>query len=216
MELVQARLNACLVETTPAYTMAFEKAIQAAPMKLSYRKITVIPIHVSADRTDIQGVILSNGQFPRRIILAQVANNSFYGDLGSSPFRFQPFSVEEISLTLGNKRFPPTPLQVDFRVETLDITDAYSLLFTSNSNFAQHGVSIEQFRDSATIFILDLTPDSSGSSSHLQVLNSGPVTLEVRWREAIPESGIKVLAFCESDEILAISSTRDTFPTNFQ
>jgi hypothetical protein len=51
---------------------------------------------------------------------------------------------------------------MDFRDDSEDITQAYSMLFSQNSNITSHGISYNQFKDSVTLINIDHAQSIAG------------------------------------------------------
>ena len=71
-------------------------------------------------------------------------------------------------------------------------------------------ISYEEYANGYCFSIFDLTPDLSASEGHLSPPQSGNLRLEVNFEKALSVP-VNAILYCEYDNIIEISNSREVF-----
>lgn len=198
------------VKLSPTILLAHTKALSKTTAKYPLTRVEVKSFILSSGihSNTIDNVVL--GSLPKRVILGFVDNRAFTGSRGHNPFNFQNFDINYLCLYVDGKQIPGKPLQPSFTTPLCD-AESYQTLFSGTGiHFGDHGhcVSRSKFIHGYTLFAFDLTPDlSAHSSSHWNLVKTGSLRIEVRFKTALPAT-VNCIVFTEYDNILEIDSSR--------
>ncbi len=208
LKILEAKLMFRMGEITADYTMALEKELMKRPgCKYAIRRSEIKLLHLETGRNDIVQTQLHTGLLPRRVILAMVEADSFYGNLKKNPFNFEHFNLNYIQLTAGGKLYPPKPLEPDFTKN--NFTLAYSMLNETmkTDTGAPCGITRKQFKNGYMLFCFDLSQDYSGSAMYFNLQQTGSLELMVRFKSDLAQP-IKVIFYMEFDGVLTLDRFR--------
>ena len=145
------------------------------------------------------------GQIPRRIVLGMVEPEAFSGAYGKFAFHFGHFDVSQLQLDVSGVSVPSEPLQVDFGKQ--NCVEAYMSMFQNlnmNHETNSNGIEYDEFLKGTTLFVFDLLGDPSEA---WRLINDGTVSVSMQFAKTIPD--IKLLVYCEYDNLLTINKHRE-------
>ena len=103
------------------------------------------------------------------------------------------------------------PLNVDFK-NNLYI-NAYNQLFEALDlarDNKGNGINRSDFKNTHCIFAFDLTPDED-DNGHWDLIRDGTTSIDIKFSEKLPDSGVQILVYAEFDNLLLIDKDRNVF-----
>uniref|UniRef100_A0A914HIK0 Uncharacterized protein n=1 Tax=Globodera rostochiensis TaxID=31243 RepID=A0A914HIK0_GLORO len=91
------KIYAKMIEVQPSFNMSLYKSLEKQPATYAVRKTEIKSSYISAGRYEFEYNVFS-ATIPRRMTIAMVENAAFNGDYKTTPFKFEPFDVREISV----------------------------------------------------------------------------------------------------------------------
>jgi hypothetical protein len=192
----------------PDYLLKITDQLQDKTAKYHIER-TVIRVSDIAQGT--QSTVVPNlqiGQLPKAMFIAFVASEDFHATVEQSPFNFQHFNVQQISVEVDGQSFPTKPYNADFDskqyLECYDgMLDALSQKCSPNGEWS---VSREDYAQGYTIFGFDLTPGGSGLGP-LTLIKQGNLSVSVSFAKALAKP-VMMISFMVYDSLLEINNHR--------
>ena len=199
-----------MLDLTKSASLGLEAALLKHPAKYPVRLTKMTRLSVSSGSNRTPQNCLFSGQVPRRLIIAQVERNAFNGAKKLSPFNFQNFGLEEITVTAGGVRYHREPLKMDF--ENGIYYRAYLQLLESLQMGAPHtqGCSIgpEMFAYGGRCFLaFDLSPDQT-DGTYWDLTRTGNTYVEARYKRPLTKD-IELVVYAEFDSLIRIDHNRE-------
>lgn len=197
------------VDLAPSLSLSIESYLTKEPAKYPIRRMVCKTINIEKGNRDTANLVLTNGQLPRRVIVTFVAKDAYFGNFAKNPFYFKPFNVREITLYAGGYAFPRSPIIMNFK-KSRYVQGYVNLLETLN--IAQNDkscITLREFADGYFFYAVDLTPDGS-DNTFWELVSEGTCTIRVVFNEDLTED-IKMLCFCEFDNLITIDKHRNVF-----
>ena len=197
------------VKANPSIALAHAKTLQSGQMLVYPLRRSVVSTCVMGQGiTSYHRDSLLNGQIPRRLILAMIANSSFNGDPHKSPFDFKNYNLNFLSLSDGSQTYPSQPLTPDYQNNLY--MKAYQSLYQGMGYLDEDrsfGISPEAFAQSFNFYAFDLSSDHCADAGHVDPVRFGNVQLEMRFGTALPHP-VNLLVYSEYDSTIKIDSSR--------
>ena len=178
------------------------------PIRRVETKTFTLPPGIAAK--NLSNIVIGN--LPHRLIVGLLDHKAVQGDYKKSCFEFKNFNLRKIALynngiSIGRPFYPTYPSDEN----EFDL-NARSFLnfFTALGNYSElgNGVSKELFGKNTNLYPFDLTPDlSSNSCSHVNPVKQGQLSLQLEFKDNIPEA-LVVLLYCEYYSVLEINNLR--------
>jgi hypothetical protein len=202
------KLFAKMIEVQPSLNLSIYQTLEGRPATYSVRKTEIKNCFLTAGRTEVEHNIFSS-IIPRRLTIALVANGAFNGDATLSPFMFKPYGIRDITVQAGGQNYPAVPYNnMDF-ANTLcmrPFVDMYEALSSANAGHS-FDISMEQFKEGWTIFVVPLT-STLDDSCGFELLRTGTTTIRMQFSAAIPAGGVEMLVLGEFDQLITIDYQR--------
>lgn len=197
------------VDLAPSLSLNIETYLSKETAKYPIRRMVCKTMNIDKGNRDTANLVLTNGQLPRRVIVTFVSKDSYFGNVQKNPFYFKPFNVREITLYAGGYAFPRNALQMNFK-KSRYIHGYVNLLETLNIAQNDKGcITLREFADGYFFYAVDLTPDGS-DNTFWELVSEGTCTVRVVFNEDLNED-IKMLCFCEFDNLVTIDKNRNVF-----
>jgi hypothetical protein len=139
-----------------------------------------------------------------------VDNNDFLGSIDTNPYKFQDFGIRTYAMFVNGRQVPNETLTFDMSHEKTSVM-AYKTLFEgsgihhSNSGLqVTHGMFISGY----FMLLFDLTPDLAASEGHASPAESGTISIEVTFKEALKKA-ITCLLYLEYDNSVRVDFYRN-------
>ena len=141
---------------------------------------------------------------PKYIVLGMVNHKAFTGKRDLSPFNFQHFDAEYITLCQAGKQIPFKAFQPQFN-QGVSVRDFYNMFVATGRHLADLPLSIDRqnFERGYSLFVFNLNPGEE--SDALSRVSNGALRLEMRLRQPLPNTVTLVVYTCY-DFILEIDS----------
>ncbi|KAF8790009.1 hypothetical protein HNY73_005097 [Argiope bruennichi] len=209
--LQSASLFVRKVNVAPSIIIAQEKALEHGSMKLPIRRVDVRTFSLA---NGLQSITISNafiGPLPYRIICGFVANDALNGNLAKNPFNFSHYSLSYLSISDGNKMYPAKPYNPDFASDSY--ARSYLSLFTNLNryhNFQNININYIEYKNGYALHAIDLTPDFASNESHTSVNESGNISIDLKFKEALSET-VSLVVYSEFRNTIEIDRSRSVF-----
>jgi len=197
------------VEVAPSVHLAIEQMLGKAPAKYPIRRVKIARMHIAPQRLSAPTNALIVGQLPRRICLAVVGQEAFFGNIAMSPFRFNNHGIKQVSLNVAGKAIPREPIEMDYANNRyvrayLQLHDGLGI----GDEDKGVDITLEDFKNYQNLYVFDLTPDNQ-DCAHWQLVTEGSVSVDIKFTAAVPDPGLELLAYCEYDNLLMIDRLRN-------
>lgn len=211
LELQDIRFNIMKIDPAESLCMGLERTLQMAPLNYPIRRCQIRVQHIEEGRRDTPNTVLFTGQLPRRIFIGFVRNAAYFGDYSMSPFNFEHFHIQSVQVTSGGKNFPPNPIEMNFRQRKyakplIYMYEALGLPAAARSN----GIGFSEYRNGSCFFVFNLTSDGQEDGTW-ELLKQGATTARVKFADAVPAGGAKLICMAEYDNLLKIDKHRNVF-----
>lgn len=196
-----------MLDISKSAHLAIEHTLLNFPAKYPIRRVQLVRISVEQNADRIPNHTLFQGQIPRRIIFGCVHRDAFNGN-DENPFLFQPFGIQEATLTAGGVTYFRDPLKTDFANNIY--LRAYLQLLDSigmGSGDENCGIDPKTYKAGMTLFAFDLTPDKQ-DSGHWDLIRQGSTVLNAKFNPALPHA-IEIVVYVEFDSVIRIDHNRE-------
>ena len=162
--------------------------------------------------TGIKSVIkeaLYTSQTPKMLVIGLLEHDAFNGNIEKSPFNFQHFGLNKVSLHREGELVPGIVLAPDYPrdqfLEAYNNTMATLKYFNTDDS---NGMTLEHFEDGYNLYAFDLTPDATNQGPHRHLTRTGSLRLELVFEKELTKP-ITVLMFAVLDAKLEITKLRE-------
>lgn len=189
--------------------LSMAQMLEKSPARYALLKGELKSENISAKRLQYDSTLFSE-TIPRRIIVAFLPTANYEGTLSTSPFDFSNISIREISVSANGLSFPNVPYNLEWEDSSHytrayhDMTDALGLANSADSN----GITLEKYRHGWTVFVFNTSSSQEPNDNSFDLLKSGTVTIHVKFSKPVPEGGIYMICFGQSDSLMMIDSSR--------
>ena len=211
LEILKIKLYLRKVEILDSVNMAIESVLKTSTVKYPIRRVVMTNIQVSNPATEAPHQTLFSGQLPRRIVFGCIEGDAYRGTYKKSPFVFKNFGIRDVRVICAGQTFPMQPLNVDFK-NNLYI-NAYNQLFEALDLARDNKgncINREDFKSTHCLFAFDLTPDED-DNGHWDLIKEGTTSIDIKFSEKLPDSGIQIIVYAEFDNLLLIDKDRNVF-----
>lgn len=152
---------------------------------------------------------LFQDQIPRKITLGLVANDDYVGKVSTSPFKFQPFSVREISIIANGRSYPQSAYNLDYSNwkavrPFLDLHQGCGYANTAHGN----GISFAKFLLTHCIYVFNLTNSGEDQSNVFDLIRSGTTAVNIKFKDPVDANGYVLIVLGEADSLIFIDKNR--------
>ena len=160
LELMACKLYVKTVDLMDGLSLDIARRLNTNVARYGIRKTMLKSISLTEGRTEFSYALFTD-ELPRRVLIGMVANAAYNGNAGniySSPFKFQPFAVREITLNAGGRDYPQVHYELDFANNNYvrayhDHQEFLNHAYTTESN----GIDYAMFGDGWTVFAFMMT-----------------------------------------------------------
>jgi hypothetical protein len=153
--------------------------------------------------------IFSN-EAPGRITVCFCTHTAFSGSYAEDPFKLDNFDIKEIYITKnGNKRIPSNGIKCNFAEDDYD--DGFNALYRNLHTYGTNkacGITKEKFKSGYSIFIFDVTRDSTFAQGAYNLKETANFSLYVSFATALA-APITCIIFAEYEKTLNINKFRE-------
>uniref|UniRef100_T1J0X3 Uncharacterized protein n=1 Tax=Strigamia maritima TaxID=126957 RepID=T1J0X3_STRMM len=195
LDLTTVRSRSTTASPSPSVLLAHTQAIAQKnavyPIRRTEVKTFTIPTGYRNANID-QAYI---GQFSSCLILGLVSNESYNGSYKKNPFDFKHYDCA----------YPATPLTPNFSGGSVarEFVQLYSAMNRADKEVGLNISYTDYMYGGYTLFAFDLTQDGSASKSHFNLVKQGTLRVELRFKNALPET-VSLLIFAEFQSLIKI------------
>ncbi len=166
-------------------------------------------VHITKGLQEETVANLFMGQLPVRLIIGLVKTTDYTGNRATTPFSFNHFGINHISLGVNGRQIPARAFEPNFS-ENRCRREYYHLLETvlgACQDERSIGLSLEDYISGGkTLFGFNLAPDGGGTASVLP-RRFGNINLRLRFQLPL-EQNLTVLVFAEFQNQIEIDAAR--------
>jgi len=186
IQITYACLHVRMLQLSHSVTLNHkESLLHNNHMKYSIERVNMNSFTIPANVLSYTKQNVLAGQLPLFIILGITTNVAFSGSYTKSPFRFRPFNLKKINLTVTGRSVPSKPYLLNFDDENKTgkeysrcMRDLCGLLRPRYGDVG-NSISKEMYEDGFTLFPFVITPSYSAHS--LSLVKEGVVNVEMEF-----------------------------------
>ena len=153
--------------------------------------------NIAQGQSSFQKNDLFLGKVPGRVVVGLVRNDAYVGDKARNPFNFQLFNLKPLKLLVNEEEYPAPGIEL----EDNGHVNGYNSLFLVE-------VERSEWSDGYALFTWDLTPDGSGSPSHLHPVYRGQVTIKGVFSQGT-DTVVTMIVYGEFVDIMEIDANKN-------
>ena len=175
-----------------------KKALYAYPR--TCLRSHVIPANVNS--FSISQVL--SDRIPSLLVLGLVNAEAFTGSLVKSPFNFEHFDANYISLQVGSQSVPDRPMEPDFESDKFsEEYDAFLRVTRGQGN----SFTKKDFKEGNTLFCFNIQSQLDLNDGVFPVIRKANTRLEIRFKKNLTNSVVAVL-YMQSPGMYTVSESR--------
>ena len=115
-----------------------------------------------------------------------VETAAYIGDKTKSPFNFQPFNVNEVTINASGRNYPHVPYDLNFPQKGYSraFNDFHENLGLAPVSMDSNGITHEMYRNGWTIFIFNLN-NSGEDDPAFQLIKEGTTAVNMKFSQPI-------------------------------
>uniref|UniRef100_A0A914ZCA8 Uncharacterized protein n=1 Tax=Panagrolaimus superbus TaxID=310955 RepID=A0A914ZCA8_9BILA len=176
-----------------------EKLDKGAFAKYNYTRNMISHYFISPGRMDFETVLFRD-KLPKRVFAGLVDARAFNGEIGKSPFAFEPHYLQSIQIRADGKHVPSYPYKMNWNEN--DYIRAYKDL----SDTTEHSITLAKYETHSAFYGLDLQLDHNKEIVELQ--KTGSTYISLNFSVPVPVNGLQLVIYGEFDSILALDDNR--------
>lgn len=189
--------------------LSVAQMLEEKPARYPLRKAELKSENISAGRLAFSTTLFTE-TVPRRIIVGLLPTENYEGSLGTSPFDFQNFNIRKISVSASGLVWPNVPYDLEWNDASMftrpfhDMHTALGLSSTADSN----GITMDRYKRGWTFFVFNTSTSQEANDQAFDLIKTGTVTINVKFRAPVPDNGIYMLIYGETDSLMLLDNTR--------
>ena len=210
LEILDAKINLRRVKVLSSYKLRLEASLQSADAIYPVRTFECRPYSLDANIRSYtyNNIFPQNSCLPEFACVMLVKSQCFTGDISTSPYHFQAFGLEEISISFDQYHFTH---HCEFQNESeLDYTEPYNALFQASGMKSNSGLSfkLEDFPKNA-IYCYDFGREEALNCEQWNGTRAGSARLNLRFNANVANEALTVLVYSEYNSVIKISKNRE-------
>lgn len=193
---------------SPPVLSSIVKSLSSSTAKYSFRNIDMKAINYAAGLTRISIPNITTGQIPSRIMFAFLSAAGFRGSYNKNPFLFKNYNLKDINVYVNSDKHPAFPITYDFSHANISMGYENFLEQLGIYQAKTNGISIREWEEGYTIFVVDLTSDLSASRDHYSLIQTGDVFAEINFSAVLSEE-ITCIVYSEYEKLIEIDEFRN-------
>ncbi|KAL3119578.1 hypothetical protein niasHT_010164 [Heterodera trifolii] len=207
LEVVDCRLIVKTVDLMDGLSLDIAKKLGMEPARYGIRKTLMKSLFITGGRYDFSANLFTE-EVPRRVIIGLVPNQNYIGQNQKNPFYFNHHNVRDIELTASGRTYPQFPYNLDYKNNRYarayhDTQEHLGMACTTESN----GISYSMFKTAYCLYVFQMT-NSQEDSPGFELIKEGCTAVNIRFAEAVPNEGVTLIAYAESDGLILIDRNR--------
>ena len=192
----------------PDFMLAVADQLQHKTVKYHIERTVMRVADIPANT---QSTVVSNlqiGQLPKVVVIGFVTSEDFHGSGKTSPFKFEHFNLQQISVEVDGQSYPTKPYTADFEkgmsLECYDgLMDAMGI---RNDPIMDTPMTRKRYEQGYTLFGFDLTPGATGLGP-LTLVKQGNLSVAVTFAKPLPKT-VMMVTMLVYDSVLEINQHR--------
>ncbi|KAL3112276.1 hypothetical protein niasHT_013295 [Heterodera trifolii] len=207
LEVVDCRLIVKTVDLMDGLSLDIAKKLDMEPARYGIRKTLMKSLFITGGRYDFSANLFTE-EVPRRVIIGLVPNQNYIGHNQKNPFYFNHHNVRDIELTASGRTYPQFPYNLDYKNNRYarayhDTQEHLGMACTTESN----GISYSMFKTAYCLYVFQMT-NSQEDSPGFELIKEGCTAVNIRFAEVVPNEGVTLIAYAESDGLILIDRNR--------
>jgi hypothetical protein len=204
-----AKLIVRKVVISPSVMTAHMLTLEKHTAKYPLKRVVVNNYAIEKDSNDYLSPKINAAILPTRVILGLVDSKAFSGNPKMNPYNFQNYDISSISLVVDSKNVPfNTALSFDYKKNQFS-RGYYSLFDGVNglTSILGQGISREEFANGYALYAFNIAPDLS-INDNFNLIKQGVLKVNITFRTST-ENSIKLITYCEYDNLIEINKSRN-------
>ena len=214
-EISEAKVMIRRVKVISTYKLKLENELSKHDCIYPLRTFDCRPYSLDAGIKSFtfSNIFPGNNTIPDYCCVGLLRASVFSGSWGSSPYIFENFGLEEISIGFDQHRFTYECQYENIRA--IDYTASYDGLFIGAGSKSNNGLSIslEQFANGWALYTFYFNREESLNCNLWNTKIAGSARLSLRFSAATNNPALTVLVYSEENQILKVSSKREVIRT---
>lgn len=211
VKILDASLWIRKVKISPSLLIAHSNTLNKFAAQYPYKRVEMLnhTIPQGTQQYTLENLFL--GHLPSRIILAMVSHKAFSGDYALSPFNFQHFGLNYLSVFRNGEQINSRAFTPKFGTENASYAMPYLQSFlNSGIPLSDDGycVDLHDWQKGYVLFPFDFTPDYSSNEQHWCLQEQGNIRIELAFDKALTEP-ITIIIYSEFRSLLQIDKNRE-------
>ncbi|KAL3093733.1 hypothetical protein niasHS_006295 [Heterodera schachtii] len=207
LEVADCRLIVKTVDLMDGLSLDIAKKLDMEPARYGIRKTLMKSLFITGGRYDFSANLFTE-EVPRRVIIGLVPNQNYIGHNQKNPFYFNHHNVRDIELTASGRTYPQFPYNLDYKNNRYarayhDTQEHLGMACTTESN----GISYSMFKTAYCLYVFQMT-NAQEDSPGFELIKEGCTAVNIRFAEAVPNEGVTLIAYAESDGLILIDRNR--------
>lgn len=208
LKIHSLKLFVRFVEVQPSLNLEIYKMLENKPIQYATKRTEMRSCFLTGSRVEFDHNLFVN-LVPRKLVIGMVDSKRFNGNY-KSPFKFEHFDVEELTINALGQEFPSIRYSTDFAEKQcvrpfLDLYDGLGQHYSGNGP----GITFDQFLNGWTIFLINLS--SSDEHGGMELVKNSPTNIHLKFHNPIPEDGVELICLAEFDAIYSLDKDRRVF-----
>ena len=192
----------------PGYMVKVTEEMQKQTVKYAIERTIMRSVDISKG---VQSTVISNlhmGALPKVVLIGFVASEDYCGKLGRSPYNFQHYEINQISVEVDGQSFPTKPYSTNFpKHQFLEAHDGLlNTLGVRHEPYGSMQFDREAYYRGFSVFGFDLTPGSTGRGP-MTLIKSGTLSVSVTFARPLHEV-VMMVAMLVYDNLIEINQHR--------
>lgn len=208
LELLALKLYVKKINLMDGLALDIARKLDQKPARYALRKTMLKSLFINEGRYEFNANLFMD-QIPRRITLGLVANADYVGRLATTPFKFQPFDVREITIIANGRSYPQAPYDLDYphAKYVRAFSDMNEAVGFSNS-LESNGITYTQYGATHCIYVFNLTNSGDEQAGLFDLIRSGSTNVGIKFRTAVPAQGVILVVMGEADSLIMLDKNR--------
>ena len=201
----KARLQVRTKVVAPELLMSHRSMLDKCNFRIPYTKVLLHEHTIPPNTVSMQYSNIFPDKLPKRIVIGLVTQGRVQGAYNLNPFKFEPFGLQEIDLTVNGKSLPKEKLAMNYAAN--DYTRAYChTLEALDLGFGNHATSLTPaiWASCCNLYAFKLVPGPIDSSSMVYMCARGTVNLKLTLAAGNADA-ITVFVYSETPSLIEIT-----------
>ena len=209
-EITSAKLLIKRVKVLSTYKLRIENQLLKSEAVYPLRIFECRPYTLDAGIKSFcfSNIFPSNNTIPDYAVVGLLRSTDFAGDMTRSPYCFENFGLEELSISFDQYRFS---YECNYENEqTIDYSTSYHGLFVGGGSKSNSGltISMEQFANGFNLYSFYFGREEALNGGLWNNKIAGNARLSVKFSATSDNPSLCVLVYSEQNEYLKINSSR--------